>query len=124
MRQTMLLLILSCCFSLLSFAADISPITSAVQKGNAAALAKLLDAKADVSVSSETATDNAAKAQTLLQTFFSQNKPSSLKVLHHSDGENAGFFVGKLQTAKGEFRINIDYRSKGKTITIQSIRIE
>ena len=124
MRQTILFFLFACCFTWLSHAADISPITSAFQKGDASTITKLLDAKADVSISFATSAGNSDKAKNLLLTFFAKNKPSALKVLHHADKQSSGFFVGKLQTESGTFRINVGYRSEGNTAIIQSISIE
>jgi hypothetical protein len=105
-------------------AADITPISGAFKAGNASVLASLMEEEVDVAVPGSTKKCNAAEAVALLNTFFASNKPVSFAVVHNADKKESGFVVGKLTTAKGEFRVNVTYRTDGNKAIIQSIRIE
>ncbi|MDR1938098.1 MAG: DUF4783 domain-containing protein, partial [Tannerellaceae bacterium] len=63
-------------------------------------------------------------AVALLNSFFNSNKPANFTVVHNADKKESGFLVGKLATAKGEFRVNLTYRTENDKPIIQSIRIE
>ena len=60
----------------------------------------------------------------MLNAFFGSHKPTGFTVVHHADKKENGFFVGKLPTASGEYRVNVTYRAEGDKAIIQSVRIE
>ena len=49
----------------------------------------------------------------MLNAFFGGNKPTGFTVVHHADKKETGFFVGKLPTSSGEYRVNVTYRAEG-----------
>lgn len=119
------LLMLTLIISALSLqAADITNISSAFKGGNASSLTPFMDKEVDMALPKSTKKCNGSEAVTMLNTFFSTNKPSGFTIVHHADKKESGFFVGKLPTATGEYRVNITYRSEGNKAIIQSIRIE
>ncbi|MDH6535318.1 DUF4783 domain-containing protein [Parabacteroides sp. 52] len=105
-------------------AADITPISTALKGGDASSLTAVIDKEVDMALPGSSKKCNAAEAVVMLNTFFSSNKPSGFTVLHHADKKENGFFVGKLPTSSGEYRVNITYRAEGDKAIIQSIRIE
>lgn len=105
-------------------AADITTITNAFKGGNASALTALMDSEVDMAIPGSAKKTNNSEATTMLNSFFNANKPNGFNVLHHADKKENGFFVAKLPTASGEFRVNITYRTEGDKAIIQSIRIE
>ncbi|MDH6303466.1 hypothetical protein M2459_000601 [Parabacteroides sp. PF5-5] len=120
-----LVLILTLVFSfLLVRAADITPISNAFKAGNASSLATLMAAEVDMAVPGASKKCNGNDAVAMLNSFFGTNKPAGFSVLHNADKKDSGFLVGKLPTSKGEFRVNITYKSDGNKAVIQSIRIE
>lgn len=116
-----LALVLSC---LSLMAADIVPISNAFKGGNASPLSGTMDKEVDMALPGASKKCNANDAVSMLNTFFGSNKPSGFTVVHHADKKDTGFFVGKLPTASGEFRVNVTYRAEGNKAIIQSIRIE
>lgn len=119
------LLIFALLFSFLSIhAADITKISNAFKAGNASTLTAAMDTEIDMAIPSSSKKCNGNDAITMLNTFFRTNKPSAFTILHHADKKESGFFVAKLATSTGEFRVNITYRSDGDNAIIQSIRIE
>ncbi|RHJ77786.1 DUF4783 domain-containing protein [Parabacteroides sp. AM08-6] len=116
-----LALILSC---LSVMAADIVPISNAFKGGDATLLSGAMDKEVDMALPGSSKKCSAKDAISMLETFFGKNKPTGFTVVHHADKKDTGFFVGKLPTASGEFRVNITYRAEGDKAIIQSIRIE
>lgn len=105
-------------------AADITPITSAFKGGNASSISSSMDQEVDMAIPGSSKKCNGNEAVTMLNSFFNSNKPSDFTVLHHADKKENGFFVGKLPTSSGEYRVNVTYRADGNKAIIQSIRIE
>ena len=105
-------------------AADITGISNAFKTGNTATLSANMNTEVDIAVPEQTKRCNGNEAISVLNTFFSKAKPAGFTVVHHADKKGSGFFVGKLATSSGEFRVNITYRAEGNKAIIQSIRIE
>lgn len=105
-------------------AADITGIVNAFKGGNASSLTSGMDAEVDVAIPGVTRKCNGAEAVSVLNSFFSSNKPAEFSVVHHADKKENGFFVGKLATDGNTFRVNITYRADGDKAIVQSIRIE
>ncbi|SEF61486.1 MULTISPECIES: DUF4783 domain-containing protein [Parabacteroides] len=119
------LLTLALILSVLSIqAADITNISNAFKGGNASSLSASMDKEVDMALPNSTKKCNSNEAIAQLNTFFSSNKPSGFTIVHHADKKESGFFVGKLSTGSGEYRVNVTYRSEENKAIIQSIRIE
>lgn len=120
-----LFLTLALILSFLSvMAADIVPISNAFKGGNASSLSGSMDTEVDMALPGSSKKCNGNEAVSMLNTFFGSNKPAGFSVVHHADKKENGFFVGKLPTATGEYRVNVTYRAEGNKAIIQSIRIE
>lgn len=120
-----LLLIAVLLFSIWSaYAADITVISKAFSAGNASGFSGLFDTEVDIAVPGTSKKCNASDAVSVLNAFFSNNKPSGFTVVHQADKKDTGFCVAKLPTASNEYRVNVTYRTSGNKIIIQSIRIE
>ena len=120
-----ILLTLALMLSILGIqAADITNISNAFKGGNASSLSASMDKAIDMALPNSAQKCNSEEAIALLNKFFNTNKPSGFTIVHHADKKESGFFVGKLATASGEYRVNITYRSESNKAIIQSIRIE
>jgi len=105
-------------------AADITMIVNAFKEGKATGIAGNMDTEVDIAVPGTTKKGTGADAVAILTRFFESDKPTGFTVLHHADKNDSGFFVGRLNTGKGEFRTNITYITKDDKVLIQSIRVE
>ena len=123
MKRIFLLPVLLFTFSCL-YAADITPVSTAFKAGNASGLASSFDAEVDMALAGSSKKCDAKGAVDMLNAFFATNKPTAFTVVHNADKKESGFIVAKLTTAKGEYRVNISYRTDGSKAMIQSIRIE
>lgn len=120
-----LFLTLALVLSVLSvMAADILPISNAFKGGNASSLSGSMDKEVDMALPGSSKKCNANDAVSMLNTFFGGNKPTGFTVVHHADKKENGFFVAKLPTSSGEYRVNVTYRAEENKAIIQSIRIE
>lgn len=123
MKRTLLTLALLVSF-LSMYAADINQIATAFKNGNASSLSGSMDSEVELILPSVNKKYPGNEAIKLLTGFFNQNKPSSFSVLHKAEKKESGFYVGKLTTSGGEYRVNITYKGSGNALIIQSIRIE
>ena len=105
-------------------AADITPVSDAIKAGNADLLKDKMSEEVDISVPGTVKKGSGNDAIIVLKDFFRTNKVSGFTVAHHADKNESGFFVGKLATDKGDFRVNITYTTKDGKILLQIIRIE
>lgn len=105
-------------------AADITSISNAFKGGNASSLSGAMDKEVDMALPGSSKKCDGTEAASMLSAFFGSNKPSGFSVVHHADKKESGFFVGKLPTSTGEYRVNVTYRAEGNKAIIQSIRIE
>lgn len=105
-------------------AADITSISNAFKGGNATSLSAVMDKEVDMALPGSSKKCDGNEAVSMLSSFFGSNKPSGFSVVHHADKKESGFFVAKLPTSTGEYRVNVTYRAEGSKAIIQSIRIE
>lgn len=105
-------------------AADITSISKAFKEGNATPLLSNMDTEVDIAVPETSKQTNGKETVAMLNKFFATNKPKDFSILHHADKKESGFFVAKLKTSTGEFRVNISYKADKEKPIIQSIRIE
>jgi len=105
-------------------AADITPVSDALKTGNADVLKGRMSAEVDIVVPGTAKKGTGNDAIAILRAFFNTNKPNNFTISHNADKKDSGFFVGKLTTDNGEFRVNITYAVKEDKVFIQVIRIE
>ena len=105
-------------------AANITPVSNALKAGNADLLKEMMATEVDVVAPGVSKKGNVSEVTAILKSFFQANKPAAFTVAHHADKNDSGFFVGKLNTSNGDFRVNITYTTKDGKILITIIRIE
>jgi hypothetical protein len=115
-------------FFLLSLAvrADaIEQIAILIKQGDAHQLAKLFAANVDLSILKEGDVYSRAQSEMILDNFFKENKPKSVKLLHRvnsNPGYNYGVVI--LTTDKGKFRVSYTLREINKVMVVIELRIE
>jgi len=105
-------------------AADITPVANAFKAGDADILKNNMASEVDLVTPDASKKGSGNEAIVLLKSFFQSHKPTGFTVAHHADKNESGFLVGKLTTADGVFRVNINYTTKDGKIFITIIRIE
>lgn len=100
------------------------PIITAIKNGNAAELTKHFNTNVELTIIDKQDIYSKSQAESLLKDFFSKNVPSNFRVIHQGGKEDAKYYVGKLTTSTGMYRISILIKGQGKTSLIHQFRIE
>jgi len=104
---------------------DIEKIADLLKQGNAHDLAKMFSSNVDMNILDETNVYSKAQSEMILDKFFKENKPHTVKLLHRvSSNPNYNFGVVVLGTEKGRFRISYTLREINKVMVVIELRIE
>ncbi|HNV96406.1 MAG TPA: DUF4783 domain-containing protein [Bacteroidales bacterium] len=101
-----------------------SSISNAIKNGNAAELTKSFNINVDLTLLDKQDIYSKTQAESLLKDFFTKNIPSNFTVIHRGGKEDAQYYVGKLTTSTGNYRISILIKGQAKTSFIHQFRIE
>ena len=127
MKALILILSFVAPFSLSSqLAENISIITKAIGDGDAATLGNYFDASVELTILDKQDVLDKSQATEALKNFFSKNKPRSYNMVHQgtSKGNASHYTIGDMQTASGNYRVYLYYKSVGDKVLIQEMRIE
>jgi Domain of unknown function (DUF4783) len=113
-------------FSLTTDTDNLSVIQKALGEGDANTLGYYLDATVELKLVDKQDILDKTKATEALKSFFAKNKPRTFNPVHQgsSKGSSSHYTIGDLQTANGNFRVYIYYKSASGNFAIQEIRIE
>ena len=105
---------------------NISIITKAIGDGDAATLGNYFDASVELTILDKQDVLDKTQATEAVKSFFSKNKPRSYNMVHQgtSKGNASHYTIGDLQTASGNYRVYLYYKSAGDKVLIQEMRIE
>src|ERR1700679_2466032 len=95
--------VILCLVPTVSFADPIDKVAELIRQGNIHELSKLFAPNVEVTIPGDDTITN-AQAESILDKFFNQNKPKSVKILHKINS-NANYRLGVLimDTNKGAF---------------------
>ena len=106
-------------------AGPIERVAELMRQGNVAELTKLFADNVEITIQDEENLYSKTQAGLILDKFFSQNKPTSVKVLHKvNSSQNYIFGVIILNTQKGPYRIAVTIKQTGSTPELIEIRVE
>jgi len=106
-------------------AGPIERVADLMRQGNVAELTKLFAANVEITIQDEENLYSKTQAGLILDKFFSQNKPTSVKVLHKiNSSQNYIFGVIILNTQKGPYRVAVTIKQTGATSELIEMRIE
>lgn len=106
---------------------NISIITKAIGDGDAATLGNYFDNSVELTILDKQDVLDKTKATDALKSFFLKNKPRAYNMVHQgtSKGNASHYTIGDMQTASGNYRVYLYYKSAGgDKIQIQEMRIE
>ena len=105
---------------------NISIITKAISDGDAATLGNYFDASVELTILDKQDVLDKTQATESVKNFFSKNKPRSYNMVHQgtSKGNASHYTIGDMQTASGNYRVYLYYKSAGDKVLIQEMRIE
>lgn len=106
-------------------AGPIEKVAELMRQGNVAELTKLFAANVEITMKDDENLYSKTQAGLILDKFFSQNKPTSVKVLHKvNSSQNYVFGVIILNTQKGPYRIAVTLKQTGNTSELIEMRVE
>lgn len=121
----MLVLLFFASFSTAFLTDQIDKIAALLQQGQAHELSKQCAASVELSILNDEKVVNPAQAETALNTFFSANKPVSIKVIHRiNSNPNVSFAMVQLHTSNGNFRISYSLKNTNGNQELTELRIE
>ena len=98
-------------------------ISTAIQAGNARAVADYFDANVEMTLPSDEGFYSKAQSEQILKDFFTKNKPSGFKIMHQGDsGGNSMYAIGTLSTSGGSFRTYIFLKQVSGKYLIQQLK--
>jgi hypothetical protein len=103
----------------------IEKISELIKQGNAHEIAKFFATNVDISILDETNVYSKAQSEMILDKFFKENKPQTVKLLHRiNSNPNYNFGVLILTTDKGKFRVSYTLKEVNKVMAVIELRIE
>jgi len=106
-------------------AGPIEKVAELIRQGNVNELSKMFAANVEISMQSEDNVYSKVQAGLILDKFFSQNKPISVKIFHKvNSNPKYQFAVVILNTQKGPFRITYTLKDTDGTLVLIELRIE
>ena len=103
----------------------ISEISNQFRKGNTKELSKHLSSSVNLSLMNSENVYSKAQSEIILDRFFKEYPPQSLKIIHRLDNNsNFQHAVFLLNTAKGDFRVAVSLRGAEANLQLIEIRIE
>lgn len=106
-------------------AQNFSAITKSLEKGDVTSLSAHFDSNPELTILDNEAIYSKSQIETILKSFFSKNKPSSYKSIHHGNSGNGAFFqIGELSTSTEIFRTYLYAKNINGKFLVQEFRIE
>jgi hypothetical protein len=104
----------------------VDTVAQLIGKGSVHEIAKLFPAEVEIGVpGTEQDIHTRAAAVGILEKFFSQNKPLSIKILHKiNNGGNFQYGVVILATTKGPYRVSFNLKSENASVQLTKLLIE
>lgn len=100
-------------------------IILAIKSGNAMELGKFLANEVDLAIDKRDETYEKSQAVIQLQSFFTQNQPSNYTIIHQGQSSRGtNYFIGRLTTTTGEFRVSIYTKEIAGRSIIEQISFE
>jgi len=125
MKNNVVILLFLAYFSTSFFADPIDSIAVLLQQGQAHELVKQFSSSVELSILEDEKVVSKAQAETLLNAFFTANKPVSVKVIHRMDTNPSLLFaVAQLRTNGGSYRISYSIKSTSGNNELTELRIE
>lgn len=101
----------------------LQPVVSALEAGNAKALASSFDTNLEITLPAEEGFFSKAQSEQMVKEFFMKNKPQGFTLMHEGEsGGNALFGIGTLKTAGGNFRTYVYLKQTGGQTIIQKLK--
>ena len=106
-------------------AGPIDKIAELIKQGNVHELARFFAANVDIAILDDTNVYSKTQSELILEKFFKENKPLSVKILHRiNSNPNYNFGVLILNTDKAKYRVSFTLKEEANAMVIIELRIE
>lgn len=99
-------------------------IQLSLKNGNSSNLSKYFNTNIELTIIDKQDIYSKTQAEGLLKDFFTKNIPSSFSIIHKGGKEDAQYYVGKLQTSTGTYRVSYLLKGEDQNAKIHQLRIE
>ncbi len=99
-------------------------ISIAIKAGNAAELAKYMNATVELLLLDKEDFYKKNVAETILRDFFNEYKTKDFTIRHQGAKNDAQYAIGNLKTENGDFRVYFLLKKIDQELLIHQIRIE
>ncbi len=103
---------------------EVDDVISALNKGDAATMAKFFDNNVEISILGKTGIYSTKQAESILKDFFDNNPVESFEMLHKGENNGATYCTGNLKTKNGVYRTTVFMKIKGAKNVLQTLRFE
>jgi hypothetical protein len=119
---SILLLILASSFKPANRGLD--EVIAALNRGNAAELARYVDDNIEIGLPDKTDTYSRAQALMIFRDFFANNGVRSFTVKHQGDNGGRQFCIGTLSTRTGAYRTTVFMTTKAGKQLVKEVRFQ
>jgi len=107
-------------------AQSIDQVAAAVKSADVEMISSYFDEELEVCVHEVEDIFDKATAKSTLNTFFQSHKPLSFKKMHEgsSKSKDSSYFIGRLNTSDGDFRVYVYCVNYSGNYKIQEFRID
>lgn len=106
-------------------AGPIEKVAELIRQGNVGELSKMFANNVEITMQNDDNVYSKVQAGLILEKFFSQNKPVSVKIFHKvNSNPKYQFAVVILNTQKGPFRITYTLKETDSSLMLIELRIE
>jgi Na+-transporting NADH:ubiquinone oxidoreductase subunit NqrC len=109
----------------IAFAGTIEKIAELIKQGNAHELSKYFSSNVEITILDDGNVYSKAQSEMILEKFFKDNKPRTVKLLHRINSNSTyNFGVLILSTDKGNYRVSYTLKEVEKVMVVIELRIE
>jgi len=101
-----------------------SSLITGFKSGNAKLIARYFSANIDISLLEKENLYSKSQGEQVLNTFFTEHKPSSFSIDHEGKSSSIKYYIGTLTTSKAKFRITINTKLVNGVELISHLTIE
>lgn len=125
MKLSYLPLVFILCLVSVFVADPIDKVADLIRQGNAPELSKMFAPNVEMTILGEENVYSRDQSEVILEKFFNQNKPLTVKILHKvNSNPNYLFGVLNLTTDKGTFRVSYTLKDTNGSQRLIELRIE
>lgn len=107
-----------------SFDVTVDEIFGAIRRGDAVKVSRHFDNLVEITVAEKSYSYSRTQAEVVLRDFFSVHTVRDFTMLHKANSNNAEYYVGRLHTARGDFRTTVLVKTRGDKRVVQELRFE